>query len=88
MGEPYFSTSLLPWHSLFFWYCRTAVAQLLHPNATILPHAATLYIVAVEFRDLWRIRAPCGTCEGFDVSPMDEMIQVSIGYRFRSEHVF
>nr|AAI64723.1 Prmt7 protein [Danio rerio] len=20
MGEPYFSTSLLPWHSLFFWY--------------------------------------------------------------------
>uniref|UniRef100_A0A672QUB8 Protein arginine N-methyltransferase 7 n=1 Tax=Sinocyclocheilus grahami TaxID=75366 RepID=A0A672QUB8_SINGR len=27
MGEPYFSTSLLPWHSLFFWYCRTAVAE-------------------------------------------------------------
>uniref|UniRef100_A0A673IV91 Protein arginine N-methyltransferase 7 n=1 Tax=Sinocyclocheilus rhinocerous TaxID=307959 RepID=A0A673IV91_9TELE len=49
MGEPYFSTSLLPWHSLFFWYCRTAVAQLLHPSATILPRAATLYIVAVEF---------------------------------------
>uniref|UniRef100_A0A673J179 Protein arginine N-methyltransferase 7 n=1 Tax=Sinocyclocheilus rhinocerous TaxID=307959 RepID=A0A673J179_9TELE len=81
MGEPYFSTSLLPWHSLFFWYCRTAVAQLLHPNATILPRAATLYIVAVEFRDLWRIRAPCGTCEGFDVSPMDEMIQQSLDYR-------
>lgn len=50
MGEPYFSTSLLPWHSLFFWYCRTAVAQLLHPNATILPRAATLYMVAVEFQ--------------------------------------
>lgn len=50
MGEPYFSTSLLPWHSLFFWYCRTAVAQLLHPSATILPRAATLYIVAVEFQ--------------------------------------
>ncbi|KAK2867103.1 hypothetical protein Q8A67_025220 [Cirrhinus molitorella] len=81
MGEPYFSTSLLPWHSLFFWYCRTTVAQLLHPNATILPRAATLYIVAVEFRDLWRIRAPCGTCEGFDVSPMDEMIQQSLDYR-------
>uniref|UniRef100_A0A673IZ35 Protein arginine N-methyltransferase n=1 Tax=Sinocyclocheilus rhinocerous TaxID=307959 RepID=A0A673IZ35_9TELE len=81
MGEPYFSTSLLPWHSLFFWYCRTAVAQLLHPSATILPRAATLYIVAVEFCDLWRIRAPCGTCEGFDVSPMDEMIQQSLDYR-------
>uniref|UniRef100_A0A8C2G563 Protein arginine N-methyltransferase n=1 Tax=Cyprinus carpio TaxID=7962 RepID=A0A8C2G563_CYPCA len=81
MGEPYFSTSLLPWHSLFFWYCRTAVAQLLHPSATILPRAATLYIIAVEFQDLWRIRAACGTCEGFDVSPMDEMIQRSLDYR-------
>ncbi|XP_051548922.1 protein arginine N-methyltransferase 7-like isoform X2 [Myxocyprinus asiaticus] len=80
MGEPYFSTSLLPWHSLFFWYCRTAVAQLLQPSATILPGAAILYIVAVEFRDLWRIRVPCGTCEGFDVSPMDEMIQRSLDF--------
>lgn len=81
MGEPYFSTSLLPCHSLFFWYCRTAVAKHLHPNATILPSAGTLYIVAVEFQDLWRIRAPCGTCEGFDVSPMDEMIQRSLDFR-------
>uniref|UniRef100_A0A667YIP3 Protein arginine N-methyltransferase n=1 Tax=Myripristis murdjan TaxID=586833 RepID=A0A667YIP3_9TELE len=73
MGEPYFSTSLLPWHSLFFWYCRTALAGLLQPGATILPCSASLHIVAVEFQDLWRIRAPCGTCEGFDVRPMDEM---------------
>ncbi|TRY75974.1 hypothetical protein DNTS_010882 [Danionella cerebrum] len=80
IGEPYFSTSLLPWHSLFFWYCRTALAQLLLPDASILPRAARLYIVAVEFRDLWRIRAPCGTCEGFDVSPMDEMIQESLDF--------
>uniref|UniRef100_A0A8C1ACK5 Protein arginine N-methyltransferase n=2 Tax=Cyprinus carpio TaxID=7962 RepID=A0A8C1ACK5_CYPCA len=60
MGEPYFSTSLLPWHSLFFWYCRTAVAQLLHPSATILPRAATLYIIAVEFQVnylFWIIRS-------------------------------
>lgn len=50
MGEPYFSTSLLPWHSLFFWYCRTALAGLLRPNATILPCSATLHMVAVEFQ--------------------------------------
>uniref|UniRef100_A0AAZ3S831 Protein arginine N-methyltransferase 7 n=1 Tax=Oncorhynchus tshawytscha TaxID=74940 RepID=A0AAZ3S831_ONCTS len=78
IGEPYFSTSLLPWHSLYFWYCRTALARLLTPNATILPCSATLCMVAVEFQDLWRIRAPCGTCEGFDVGPMDEMVQVRI----------
>lgn len=50
MGEPFFNTSLLPWHSLFFWYCRTALAGLLQPNATILPSSATLHIVAVEFQ--------------------------------------
>ncbi|XP_029378432.1 protein arginine N-methyltransferase 7 [Echeneis naucrates] len=81
MGEPYFSTSLLPWHSLYFWYCRTALAGLLQPSATILPCSATLHMVAVEFQDLWRIRAPCGKCEGFDVTPMDEMVQQSLDFR-------
>ncbi|XP_072242669.1 protein arginine N-methyltransferase 7 [Leuresthes tenuis] len=81
MGEPYFSTSLLPWHSLFFWYCRSALAGLLRPDATILPCSASLHMVAVEFQDLWRIRAPCGTCEGFDVTPMDEMVQRSLDFR-------
>lgn len=50
MGEPYFSTSLLPWHSLFFWYCRTALAGLLRPDASILPRSASLHMVAVEFQ--------------------------------------
>ncbi|KAF7650388.1 hypothetical protein LDENG_00126730 [Lucifuga dentata] len=81
MGEPYFSTSLLPWHSLFFWYCRTALAGVLRPDATILPRSASLHMLAVEFQDLWRIRAPCGTCEGFDVRPMDEMVQRSLDFR-------
>lgn len=81
MGEPYFSTSLLPWHSLFFWYCRTALAGLLRPGAAILPCSASLHAVGVEFQDLWRIRAPCGTCEGFDVTPMDEMVQRSLDFR-------
>ncbi|KAK5868014.1 hypothetical protein PBY51_012461 [Eleginops maclovinus] len=85
MGEPYFSTSLLPWHSLFFWYSRTALAGLLQPGAAILPSSATLHMAAVEFQDLWRIRAPCGTCEGFDVSPMDEMVQRSLDFRESSE---
>ncbi|XP_059917119.1 protein arginine N-methyltransferase 7 [Gadus macrocephalus] len=81
MGEPYYSTSLLPWHSLFFWYCRTALAKLLRPGAAILPRSATLRAAAVEFQDLWRIRAPCGACEGFDVSPMDQMVQRSLDFR-------
>ncbi|KAG7999624.1 Protein arginine N-methyltransferase 7 [Nibea albiflora] len=31
-------------------------------------------------QNLWRIRAPCGTCEGFDVTPMDEMVQRSLDF--------
>ncbi|MBN3298187.1 ANM7 methyltransferase, partial [Amia calva] len=81
MGEPYFSTSLLPWHSLYFWYCRTALAEQLCKDAIVMPHSATLCMVAVEFKDLWRIRAPCGSCEEFDVSAMDEMIQRSLDFR-------
>uniref|UniRef100_A0A1A8DDB6 Protein arginine N-methyltransferase n=1 Tax=Nothobranchius kadleci TaxID=1051664 RepID=A0A1A8DDB6_NOTKA len=81
MGEPFFSTSLLPWHSLFFWYCRTALAGLLRSDAAILPGSASLHMAAVEFQDLWKIRAPCGTCEGFDVTPMDEMVQRSLDFR-------
>ncbi|KAJ8272236.1 hypothetical protein COCON_G00110950 [Conger conger] len=81
LGEPYFSTSLLPWHSLFFWYCRTSLSPLLRPDATILPQGATLWVAGVEFLDLWRIRAPCGSCEGFDVRPMDDMIQHSLDFR-------
>ncbi|XP_068595159.1 protein arginine N-methyltransferase 7 [Brachionichthys hirsutus] len=81
MGEPYFTTSLLPWHSLYFWYCRTALTGLLRPDVTVLPCSATLHALAVEFQDLWRIRAPCGTCEGFDVTPMDEMVQRSLEFQ-------
>jgi len=50
LGEPFFSGGLLPWHGLFFWYCRTALAGLLRPGAAILPRGATLHMVAVEFK--------------------------------------
>ncbi|XP_072308641.1 protein arginine N-methyltransferase 7 [Eucyclogobius newberryi] len=81
MAEPYFSSSLLPWHSLWFWYCRTALAAHLRPDAVVLPRSASLHVAAVEFENLWRIRAPCGTCEGFDVTAMDEMVQRSLDFR-------
>ncbi|XP_043937449.1 protein arginine N-methyltransferase 7 isoform X2 [Protopterus annectens] len=81
IGEPFFSTSLLPWHNLYFWYARTALSNHLVDGATILPHSASLHLIVVEFKDLWCIRAPCGKCEGYDVSIMDEMIQKAIDYR-------
>ncbi|XP_048372013.1 protein arginine N-methyltransferase 7 isoform X1 [Sphaerodactylus townsendi] len=81
VGEPFFSTSLLPWHNLYFWYARSAVASHLTSDVTILPQSASLHMMIVEFKDLWRIRSPCGTCEGFDVQIMDEMIKTSLDFR-------
>ncbi|XP_067853821.1 protein arginine N-methyltransferase 7 isoform X2 [Heptranchias perlo] len=81
IGEPFFTTSLLPWHNLYFWYARTYLAKHLSSEFTVLPQSATLLAMAVEFEDLWRIRAPCGMCEGFDVNLMDEMIQNSLNFR-------
>ncbi|KAM5138864.1 protein arginine N-methyltransferase 7 [Mantella aurantiaca] len=85
IGEPYFTTSLLPWHNLHFWYSRTALSDKLAEDFTIFPMAASLCVLAVEFKDLWRIRSPCGICEGFDVSIMDAMIKKSLDFRESQE---
>ncbi|XP_075796455.1 protein arginine N-methyltransferase 7 isoform X2 [Pelodiscus sinensis] len=85
IGEPFFTTSLLPWHNLYFLYARTAVATHLTNNVTILPQSASLYMMIVEFKDLWRIRSPCGICEGFDVHIMDDMIKNSLNFRESKE---
>uniref|UniRef100_A0A8C3HD99 Protein arginine N-methyltransferase n=1 Tax=Chrysemys picta bellii TaxID=8478 RepID=A0A8C3HD99_CHRPI len=85
IGEPFFTTSLLPWHNLYFLYARTAVAAHLTNGVTVLPQSASLYMMVVEFKDLWRIRSPCGTCEGFDVHIMDDMIKNSLNFRESKE---
>ncbi|XP_004393400.1 PREDICTED: protein arginine N-methyltransferase 7 isoform X2 [Odobenus rosmarus divergens] len=85
LGEPFFTTSLLPWHNLYFWYVRTAVDQQLGPGAVVMPQAASLHAVVVEFRDLWRIRSPCGDCEGFDVHIMDDMIKRALDFKESKE---
>ncbi|NXB57409.1 ANM7 methyltransferase, partial [Struthidea cinerea] len=85
VGEPFFTTSLLPWHNLYFWYARTAVSTHLASNVTVLPQSASLHMMIVEFQDLWRIRSPCGICEGFDVQTMDDMIKDSLNFRESKE---
>ncbi|NWR15933.1 ANM7 methyltransferase, partial [Emberiza fucata] len=85
VGEPFFTTSLLPWHNLYFWYARTAVSSHLASNVTVLPQSASLHMMIVEFQDLWRIRSPCGICEGFDVRTMDDMIKDSLNFRESKE---
>ena len=78
IGEPSFQSSTLPWHDLHFWYARTALAHRLNEKAYVIPQSATMRAIAVDFEHLWKIRAPVGNCEGFDISHFDDVINVLI----------
>jgi len=71
-GEPYFISSIVPWENLRFWY----LASKFPSNISRMPIAATIKAIAVEFKDLQKIRAPLGVCEGFDLSSFDRLVQV------------
>lgn len=72
-GEPYFISSIVPWENLRFWYLVSQYSSQLQR----IPLAATIKAVAVEFKDLHKIRAPLGVCEGFDLSSFDKLVQAS-----------
>ena len=42
VAEPYFISTLLPWHNLYFWYVRTALNALLSPEVVVMPCKAFL----------------------------------------------
>lgn len=46
IGEPYFFSSLLPWHNLHFWYATSALRDLLAPDCLFLPKHAFLKAIA------------------------------------------
>jgi len=73
-AEPFLRTSDLPWFDLNFWYFRSKLDHHLHESCQILPRTGCLYLAAVHFDDLWKIRAPVAEVEGFDVSLMDDLI--------------
>ncbi|XP_058066813.1 protein arginine N-methyltransferase 7 [Anopheles bellator] len=73
-SEPHFPSAILPWDNLHYGDLLKNLRPLLSPTVTIIPASGTLYALPVEFLDLQKINAPLGTCEGFDLSPMDHMI--------------
>ncbi|XP_014226087.1 protein arginine N-methyltransferase 7 isoform X1 [Trichogramma pretiosum] len=72
-GEPYFVTSILPWDNFYFWYLISKDSK----NIPRIPEKAVIKGVAVEFRDLHKIRAPLGICEGFDMTMFDDLVKSS-----------
>ncbi|GFO00204.1 protein arginine N-methyltransferase 7-like [Plakobranchus ocellatus] len=77
LAEPFSQAAHLPWEHLYFWYALNSIRSQLCPNVKILPESMTVKSMAVQFRDLHKIRAPVGFCEGFDISEFDKLIESS-----------
>lgn len=73
IGEPYFQPSILPWHNLHFWY----VLSKLPVSLKYIPQSMKIYAVAMEFKDLSKIRSPVNFCEGFCLEEFNELIEDS-----------
>ena len=87
-GEPHFVTTLLPWHNIYFWYLKNEVSQCLTTSAATVPVGATVWAVAVQFSDLWKIRAPLHSVEGFKMTDFDKLIEVQQNNYKRIDQVF
>lgn len=76
VGEPNFCTSILPWDNFYFGEIVSSVKARCNESVQILPQSATIRAVPVEFLDLHKIVAPFKTCESFDLTIFDRVIEV------------
>ncbi|XP_044735077.1 protein arginine N-methyltransferase 7 isoform X2 [Chrysoperla carnea] len=76
-SEPNFLTSLLPWDNFQYYILFNSIREHLPKDVTIIPSKGTIKGVAVEFLDLYKIRAPLGECEGFIMDKFDKMIDLA-----------
>lgn len=70
-------SSILPWEHLHFWYKKAEMQGMINENCITLPCKGILYGMAVEFKDLWKIRAPLKNVQGFAMKCFDDLIDVS-----------
>uniref|UniRef100_H0X6Q0 Protein arginine N-methyltransferase n=1 Tax=Otolemur garnettii TaxID=30611 RepID=H0X6Q0_OTOGA len=87
LGEPFFTTSLLPHFNLLI-KAEPQTQSHFGKGMFLLKGFSDAFNLAyrvVLIKDLWRIRSPCGECEGFDVHIMDDMIQRALDFRESKE---
>jgi len=73
VAEPHFTVSALPWHNLLFWFVISSLD--LPASVNISPCKARMFCLPVNYRDLWKIRAPLGEVEGFKMGHFDKIIE-------------
>ncbi|CAH1119806.1 unnamed protein product [Phaedon cochleariae] len=77
LGEPYYTSTILPWDNLQFLYNLKGLKNYLRNNVSIFPKKAIIKGVAIHFKDLYKIRSSLGTCEGFLMKSFDDLIEES-----------
>lgn len=74
--DPYFSSSLLPWHHCFkLWTIAQHVQSVYSNKLKIYPCKAFLKACVVEFSDLWKAYAPIRNVDGFNMKEFDSLIE-------------
>lgn len=76
ISDVHYQANLLPWNGIRFGYLLEEIADLLSEDVQIFPEVASVMLVPVKFKDLHKIRVPVRTCEGFDVKPFDDLMEV------------
>lgn len=79
-SEPYFTSSILPWDNLLLLYLLKDMKHLLRENITVFPKRAVIKGIAMEFSDLYKIRASLGECQGLQMKYFDQLIEVNNNY--------
>lgn len=82
IGEPYYLSSLLPWHALQFWYACDALRPIMSASVHISPRRARLVGMCVEFDKLQRIQAPVDIVAGFNLKAYDAVTAPHAGSIF------
>lgn len=77
LGEPFFQTSVLPWDNIYYLYARSELSSLLSDDCIVMPAFASIKAIAVEFKDLHKIRAPVGNCEGLCLDALDKLVMAA-----------
>ena len=72
IAEPHFTTALLPWHNLHFWFLINSLN--IDPSTVIMPSKCRLFLLPMHFDHLWKIRAPLQSIEGFNMDHFDQII--------------
>ncbi|XP_034935175.1 protein arginine N-methyltransferase 7 isoform X2 [Chelonus insularis] len=73
IGDPYYLNSIFPWDNFRFWYLISTRT----PGILTIPMAVRIRGIIVEFKDLYKIRASVGVCEGFQLMDFDELVSAS-----------